>query len=93
MTNTTTQANKCGCGKRISKDATECKACYAKKSAARIATAMAVVERGTCPHCHAPLIRNLALTGWWQCAGYADLAMRRPEYRDLPKCSFQTFTA
>lgn len=56
------------------------------------AKARSVVATGKCPDCGAPLLRNLAIAGWWQCAGYASPAFRKPEYRDLPKCSFQTFT-
>lgn len=84
--------NKCSCGKRIAKGATECKGCYAKRSAARYVEAEAHVARGTCPHCGRGLYRNLALTGWWQCGAYGSPEMRRPEHRGAPACSFQTFT-
>lgn len=50
------------------------------------------VNRGTCPCCGTALRRNLALTGWWQCGAYACEAMREPQFRGLPSCSFQCFT-
>jgi hypothetical protein len=56
------------------------------------AAAQAVVATGTCPDCTAPLVRNTALAGWWQCAGYACDAFRKPEHKHLAKCGFQTFT-
>lgn len=56
------------------------------------AAAAVVVAAGKCPQCGTGLVRNLALAGWWQCGAYASGTFRRPEYRDLPSCSFQTFT-
>jgi hypothetical protein len=64
--------------------------------AARMATlraeAQAIVATGRCPHCGTPLRRNLALAGWWQCGALGEPSFRQPEHRDLPGCSFQTFT-
>lgn len=57
-----------------------------------IAEAQAIVARGVCPKCGTPLVRNLALAGWYQCGAYADVAFRQPQFRALPQCSFQTFT-
>jgi hypothetical protein len=51
-----------------------------------------VVATGICPDCGTGLIRNLALTGWWQCGGYASEGFRRPGFENAPKCSFQIFT-
>lgn len=56
------------------------------------AKAQAIVATGTCPACGSPLVRNLALAGWWQCAGYGEPSFRKPEHRGLAHCSFQTFT-
>lgn len=52
-----------------------------------------IVAAGKCPLCGTPLRRNLALAGWWQCDAYGEPSFRRPEHRELPKCSFQVFTA
>ena len=52
--------------------------------------AIAQVATGKCPDCDAPLKRNLALSGWWQCSQYG-----APQFRadaSKPPCSFQTFT-
>ena len=52
----------------------------------------AIVATGKCPDCGAPLVRNMAIAGWYQCAAYPCLQMRKPEFKDLPKCEFQCFT-
>lgn len=54
------------------------------------AEARAVVATGKCPLCAAPLRRNLALTGGWQCSQYGAEGFRRDNSK--PSCSFQTFT-
>lgn len=56
------------------------------------ARAAAIVATGVCPECGTPLRRNLALAGWWQCDAMGEPSFRRPEHRDKPRCSFQTFT-
>lgn len=58
------------------------------KAAARV-----IVDAGTCPQCGTGLVYNNALAGWWQCGAYAAESHRQPQYRGLPSCSFQTFTA
>lgn len=83
--------SRCDCGKRKSKHSLECRACHAKRMAACAAEAFAHVARGTCPHCGTKLVRNLALTGWYQCGAYATESFRKPEFRGLPSCSFQCF--
>ena len=55
--------------------------------------AQAIVDSGQCPRCGTGLVYNNAIKGWWQCGAYACEAMRKPEYRDLPSCDFQCFTA
>lgn len=70
-----------------------CRRCHAARIAKLQAEAAAVVEKGTCPCCGTALVRNLALTGWWQCGAYATDSHRKPEHRGLPSCSFQCFTA
>ena len=68
------------------------RAAHAARMATLHAAAAAIVKTGTCPDCGAPLVRNSAMAGWWQCAGYASMAFRRPGFESLPKCHFQTFT-
>jgi len=50
----------------------------------------AIVALGVCPECGAPLRRNLALTGWWQCAQYGAPGFRADAA--TPACSWQGFT-
>ena len=54
--------------------------------------ARAIVATGVCPDCGTKLVRNSSLAGWWQCGASASEAMRAPEFRGLPMCSFQVFT-
>lgn len=89
---TTRPINRCACGARISKYATVCNACHRARLDAIHAEAAAIVATGVCPDCGTPLVRNSAIAGWWQCGAYACESHRRPEYRGLPKCSFQIFT-
>ena len=51
-----------------------------------------IVATGQCPQCGTRLVHNSALAGWWQCGAYACEAMRKPEFKGLPSCSFQIFT-
>ena len=51
----------------------------------------AILETGKCPQCGAELVRNTAMTGWYQCACYGNADRRKPEYRERPDCSFQMF--
>lgn len=83
---------KCECGNRMRKSATKCDACHKARMDFLKGEAMKVVATGKCPYCASPLVLNASLSGWYQCAGYASLPMRKPEYRNLPSCSFQTFT-
>lgn len=71
----------------------------AAEEAAR-AERTAVVVGGVCPTCSSPLVRNLSLTGWYQCAAYGAPGFRgafdgtgraHPEFDLLPACSFQVF--
>ena len=65
-----------------------------KASKARIEAAQAqtreVVSAGVCPQCGSKLVRNLALTGWWQCEQYG-AETHRARAAD-PACSWQGFT-
>ena len=83
---------RCGCGRRRRQHAGQCDDCYRKRREALRQEAQAHVERGTCPLCGTRLVRNLALTGWWQCGAYASESHRRPEFVGLPACAFQCFT-
>lgn len=65
---------------------------HADRMNALRAQAAAIVETGHCPHCGTPLVRNLALAGWWQCGAFGEASFRKPEHRDRAHCSFQTFT-
>jgi hypothetical protein len=62
---------------------------HAAKMADLKAKASAVVATGKCPSCGQGLRRNLALAGWWQCAGYGAEGFRAT---GSTPCSFQTFT-
>jgi hypothetical protein len=59
----------------------------------RLEKAKQIVATGKCPQCGTPLVYNSSITGWWQCGAYACEAMRKPEFKGLPSCSFQIFTA
>ena len=65
-----------------------------KAARARVEAAQAetrrVVQTGCCPQCGAGLRRNLALTGWWQCAQYGAEQFRADASK--PACSWQGFT-
>ena len=58
----------------------------------RLEKAKQIVATGQCPQCGTRLVHNSALGGWWQCGAYACEAMRKPEFKGLPSCSFQIFT-
>ena len=62
----------------------------AARSAAHRAETLAVVTAGKCPCCGATVRRNLALTGWWQCAQYGADGFRKDSSK--PACSWQGFT-
>lgn len=81
------------CGKVKPKDGM-CLVCWKIKKAKLNAEASAIVERGNCPLCGLPLVRNLALVGWWQCAalGNEDNKRRNGCPPGTPDCSYQCFT-
>ena len=54
----------------------------AERAETRFAEVRAIVATGVCPCCGKGLRSNLAITGWWQCEGYASGA-----------CNWQAFTA
>lgn len=62
--------NRCACGKRMSKHANVCKTCHQGRQAQLRAEGLAILQKGCCPDCGQALRQNLAITGWWQCAGY-----------------------
>lgn len=84
--------SRCECGRVKSKYSWTCTACYNRRMAELKAEAISVVKTGKCPKCGQGLVRNNALTGWWQCGCYAIDRLRIPERRGLPDCSFQCFT-
>jgi hypothetical protein len=49
-----------------------------------------IVRKGKCPQCGGPLRRNLAISGWWQCAQYGAVGFRQDASK--PACSWQGFT-
>jgi ssDNA-binding Zn-finger/Zn-ribbon topoisomerase 1 len=63
-------------------------------SQARIAQALRetrdVVATGQCPKCGGKLVRNLSLTGWWQCEQLGAEGFRKDASK--PSCSWQGFT-
>lgn len=54
----------------MSKYATRCKACEAARSTQLRTEGLAQIQSGRCPNCGQPIRRNLAITDWFQCAGY-----------------------
>ena len=77
------------------------KIAYRAASDAARAQLRAIVATGRCPQCRAPLVRNITLAGWWQCAGSGAPGFRgafdgtgrgHPEYDALPACAWQGFT-
>ena len=62
----------------------------AERMAAAKAATRSVGATGHCPHCGAPLRRNLALTGWWQCSQYGADGWRADNSK--PPCDWQGFT-
>lgn len=82
---------RCACGRAMTKAASRCKACEAARREARVAAVLEVVRTGRCPQCGGALRRNLALTGWWQCAQYGAETHRADATR--PACSWQDFAA
>ena len=89
MKNTTT-AHRCECGKRIGRYARECRECFKAKMDRIHVEAQAIVATSRCPRCGAPLRRNLALAGWWECAQRGAPGFRADAGR--PSCDFQVFT-
>lgn len=86
------EKNRCKCGRRISKHATDCKNCYKARMDKIHAEAAVIVSKGACPRCNTVLVRNNALAGWWQCGAYGAERFRKPEHTNLPSCNFQIFT-
>lgn len=62
----------------------------AERMAAAKAATRSVVATGHCPQCGAPLRRNLALTGWWQCSQYGADGWRADNSKHA--CDWQGFT-
>lgn len=91
MTTTTRTINRCQCGRRMSRYSQECTPCHRAKMDAIHAKVAAIVATGKCPDCGAPLRRNLALTGWWQCSQLGADGFRADSSK--PSCSWQGFTA
>ena len=69
--------------------AAERKASVERMAAAKAAT-RSVVATGHCPQCGAPLRRNWALTGWWQCSQFGADGFRADSSK--PSCDWQGFT-
>lgn len=68
-----------------------CKRCHVKHMRELRAIADAQIAIGVCPCCGTKLVRNAALTGWYQCGAYASVDFRKPEFRGLPSCGYQVF--
>jgi predicted nucleic acid-binding Zn ribbon protein len=82
--------SKCECGRRKSQYAGRCRKCTRERDEARANENRAIVETGHCPDCGAPLRRNLALAGWWQCSQYGAEGFRADDSK--PSCNFQCST-
>ena len=84
------ERKRCSCGRVMSKSATRCTKCYKEHMDQVYAAASRIVETGKCPDCGAPLRRNLALCGWWQCSQFGAEGFRADSSK--PQCDYQTFT-
>jgi len=82
---------RCVCGNVMSKWAHKCKKCAEKAMSTSRALAIEIVIKGTCPDCGSKLVRNNALSGWWQCVQFGTW---KESHGDPNKdnCSFQCFT-
>lgn len=89
MANTTTDTGCKLCARKA--NGAKCKRCHTAHMAALRAEADKVIATGKCPCCGTGLVRNLAITGWWQCGGYASEGFRHKGFENAPKCSFQVF--
>lgn len=54
------------------------------------AETQAIVDLGVCPRCSCSLVRNYALSGWWQCSQFGAAGFRKDANK--PGCSWQGFT-
>lgn len=91
--------SRCECGKVKPKTSDKCRRCVdailkeCRAETQRIrAEAQRIVDTGRCPRCGDELERNLALSGWWQCANYGNRRLENGR-SDNPNCGFQCFTA
>lgn len=66
-----------------------CKPCAKTRNEKRLAESRVIVQSGHCPQCGSTLRRNLALTGWYQCAQFGADGFRADSTK--PACSFQIF--
>ena len=83
--------SRCKCGKVKSKHSDKCNTCHKARMDECHREAQAIVNTGRCPKCGDTLERNLALSGWWQCANYGTRKLDNGR-ADNPNCDFQTFT-
>ena len=81
--------SRCECGRVKSQFARDCNRCAERKHREYQEVAQRIVAGGACPDCGAPLRRNLALTGWWQCSQYGAVGFRADSSK--PACGFQIF--
>lgn len=82
---------KCSCGKRMSRNASQCRDCASARCEQRRAECEQIAATGVCPKCGAKLCFNgsLAGTNWLQCGRLPAESRRRAEYRGLPYCPFE----
>lgn len=62
----------------------------AKRTAEQRERVKEIVRTGKCPKCGRGLVRNLSMTGWWQCEQLGSVAFRK--HPELPSCGWQGFT-
>lgn len=60
---------------------------HQERMAAIYAANRAVVETGACPQCGRKIVRNLAITGWYQCEQYGAEHWRKDASQ--PECRWQ----
>ena len=53
--------------------------------------AVAIVATGKCPECGRKIVRNMSLSGWWQCSQFGAIGFRADA--EQPSCPWQTFTS
>lgn len=82
--------SRCGCGKVKSRDSRTCRTCHNNRMEGFKNEAQKIIDIGRCPECGDSIERNMALSGWWQCANFGQRKMRNGR-ADNADCGWQAF--